>query len=194
MVYKLRTLDLKLDFAQRTYKLGDTIDVTLDVQLHTDVNVREGRVELVCDQNWAKLATTFIPDTYATATPAGGVISGKTGQITQDRKESFVHSSVRFLDAGSLSPNAASTHTARLRIEPTPPPRLADAMALDRDANSAWTFKWKLVATVDVVRGRNPRRQRAVTITLPELETKPGESARPRRSNPKRATGPSQRP
>ena len=52
-------------------------------------------------------------------------------------------------------------------VDTTPPPHLEEAKALERDANSSWTFDWTLVASVDVVRGRNSQVERAVTLIMP---------------------------
>jgi hypothetical protein len=43
---------------------------------------------------------------------------------------------------------------------------LEDARALQADASSSWTFRWTLVTTLDVVRGRNPKRQRLVKVRV----------------------------
>ena len=47
MVYKLKPLELGLDFEDKDYNLGDTIDVQVTLTTNGDVNVREARVDLV---------------------------------------------------------------------------------------------------------------------------------------------------
>ena len=56
MVYKLKSLELGLDFEDRGYKLGDTINVRVNLTPNGDVDVREARVDLVCEE--ATLAST----------------------------------------------------------------------------------------------------------------------------------------
>ena len=191
MVFKLKPLDLSLDFEDRPYDLGETIDITVELTPNGDVDVREGRLELVCEERYAQTAVSFIPDTYAPLTPGGLVISGKTGHVATQRKERFVHSSMSFLEATSLSGGAATSRRAKLLIQSVPPPHMEEARALERDANSAWSFKWTLVASVNVVRGRDPRRQRAVKVKLPGVAVARRVGPKPRMSTPKKATGPS---
>ncbi len=58
MVYKLKSLELGLDFEDRGYKLGDTINVRVNLTPNgdVDVDVREARIDLVCEE--ATLAST----------------------------------------------------------------------------------------------------------------------------------------
>ena len=113
------------------------------------------------------MGATFIPDTYSQMSAAESVILGRSGHAGDERRERFVHSSVQFLDAGSLPSSSSGPRSAKLRIESTTPPHLEESWALERDANSAWGFKWWLVATGDVVCGRNSKAQRVVTMRLP---------------------------
>ncbi len=54
MVYKLKPLELGLDFEDKDYNLGDTIDVQVTLTTNGDVNVREARVDLVCEENYTR--------------------------------------------------------------------------------------------------------------------------------------------
>ena len=190
MVYKLKPLELGLDFKDRVYEFGDTIDVQVALTPNGDVDARGGRVDLVCEERYIQTGTTFVPDTYAQMSRAGSVTSGQTRDVATARRERVVHSTVSLLEAGRLAGGTPSIHTGRLLIQPTPPPHLEEARALQRDAQSAWTFKWTLVAIIDVVRGRNPRVQRAVKVRLPQAEVGSRAGAKPRMSTPKRSTGP----
>ena len=78
-----------------------------------------------------------------------------------------MHSTVSFLEPCRLADGTPSAHTARLQIQLAPPPHFEESIALQADAQSSWTFEWTLIATVDVVRGRNPSVQRAVKVKLP---------------------------
>ena len=190
MVYKLKPLELSFEFEDRVYELGDTIDVQVTLTPNSNVDVRGGRVDLVCDERYIQTATTFVPDTYAQTSRAGSVTSGQTRDVATERKERVVHSTVSLLETGRLAGGTPSIHTGRLMIQPTPPPHFEEARALQRDAQSAWTFKWTLIAIIDVVRGRNPRAQRAVKVRLPQAEVGSRVGAKPRMSRPKRSTGP----
>jgi hypothetical protein len=57
MVYKLKPLEVGLEFEDRTYRLGDTINVTVDLNPRGDVHVREARVDLVCQERYWENST-----------------------------------------------------------------------------------------------------------------------------------------
>ena len=188
MVYKLNPLEIGLDFEDRVYGLGDTIELQVTLTLNGDANVRGGRIDLVCEEHYSQTGTTFVPDTYASSTGAGRGTSGSTRNVGTERKERVVHSTVSFLEPGRLTGGAPSVHTVRLQVEPSPPPHFEESIALQNDAQSSWTFEWTLIATIDVVRGRNPSEQRVVRVNLPDAGKV---DARSRMTTPKRRTGPS---
>ena len=49
VVSRLRPLGVKLDFGDQSYKLGETFDISVELNPRGDVEVREGRVDLVCN-------------------------------------------------------------------------------------------------------------------------------------------------
>lgn len=162
MLYKMRPLQLILECEPFVYTLGDTIDVTVEMRPHGNIQVRGAQIDLICEEKYIQRGVSFIPDTYS-----GMYTSGRTSQVASGRKERFVHSSVRFMEATRLRRGTPTIRRVGLAVDTTPPPHLEEARTLERDANSSWTFDWTLVATVDVVRGRNPQVKRAVTLILP---------------------------
>ena len=191
MVYKLKPMDISFDFENRVYDLGDAIELQVTLTPNGDANVRDGRIDLVCEEHYSQTGTTFVPDTYASSTGAGQGTSGSTRNVGTERKERVVHSTVSFLEPGRLTGGAPSVHTVRLQVQPSPPPHFEELIALQDDAQSSWTFEWTLTATVDVVRGRNPSVVRAVRVNLPKAPAGRKDDAKPRMTTPKRRTGPS---
>ena len=174
MVFRFRPLEVTLTVdEERAYKLGDTIRLRLDLEPRGDVHVREGRVDLVCEQQyWENSTLTMEVPIFHTETRGHGSITQQIGtqtvnkEVKKEFKETLVHSSVVFLNDTRLDSASSSTYDARLVIEPTPPPHAKDARELVKDASRSWTFKWRLVATVDVVRGRNPKRQKTIKVAV----------------------------
>lgn len=164
MMHRGNPLDLSLEFEARTYNLGDTIDVFVELQPNANVSVRSGRLDLVCEEHYTQRGVSFVPDFYAT----NRVISGQTRHVAEDRKEQFVHSAVQFMEETRLTGGATESRRVRLEVNNSTPPHFEESKALERDASSAWTFKWTLVATVDVARGRDAQVEREVSITLPK--------------------------
>lgn len=196
MVYKFKPLELSIDFDNRGYKLGDTIDIEVAITPTGELNVREGRVELLCEEIHARADRGIAMGAGGSATVQGGNPHTGTDYIpmsssVSQRSESYVHSSVVFLKDATLGPGTPSTYGARLQIQPQPPKHFDEAKAAERDANSSWTFKWTLVATIDVVRGRNPKRQRKVDVVLDAAPTGQRLINKPRMTRPKGSTGPS---
>ena len=109
--------------------------------------------------------------------------------VVSQRTESYIHSSLVFLTDTTLSSGRPGTYDARLQIQPSPPTHLDEARDVLRDASESWSFKWRLVASVNIVRGRDPRRQRRVKLLLPQVPV--GRGAKPKVSTPKKRTGPS---
>ncbi len=54
MVFKLKPLELSFDFEDREYDLGDTIDIHVDLSPNGEVDVREARVDLVCEERFSQ--------------------------------------------------------------------------------------------------------------------------------------------
>ena len=185
MTSRLRPLDVELAFEDRPYKLGDTVRLTVVLNPSHDVDVREGRVDLACQQRYTQTSTAMVSD----ARLAGRAMSPMPQsfarkQVTTQRQETYVHSSVQFLKDARLDSGRSHTFEARLEINPKPPPGAAEA-----------TMKWSLVASVDVVRGRDSKTRRALQVILgsPTLSGKAGSVGARRLSKPKARTGPSRR-
>lgn len=163
MLNRILPLELSLEFEPRAYTLGETIDVVVEMLPSADVRVRGGRLDLVCEEHYTQSGVSFVPDFYAGMNP-----SGQTSHVANDRKEQFVHSTVQFMEETRLTGGTAATRRVSLAMGTEPPPHFEESLALERDASSAWTFNWSLLATVDVARGRDAQVEREVKITLPK--------------------------
>ena len=153
MVYRLRPLKVSLDFEDRNYKLGETIRLRIGLESGSDVEVREGRVDLVCEERW----TEFLSVTAPVRSHARITMVPK--HVNKQHREKYVHTSVVFLQPTRLQSGSPGSHDVRFQILPEPPPHTGPQ-------REEAAVKWLLVATVDVVRGRNPSTQRAVKISL----------------------------
>ena len=195
MVFKLKPLELSFDFEDREYDLGDTIDIHVDLSPNGEVDVREARVDLVCEERFSQHESGIVVGAGGSSWIQGG---GKM-RVTTDyvpssswvsqRTESYVHSSAAFLKDESLRSGHPSTYGAKLQIQPQPPTHLDEANDLQRDSKSSWTFKWTLVTSVNVVRGRDPKRQRKIKVKLPLAPVQERVGAKARMSRPKKRTG-----
>ena len=96
-----------------------------------------------------------------------------------------------FLTDTTLKPGTPLNYDAGLQIQRTPPEHLDEASDLARDAKSSWTFKWRLLASVNVVRGRDPKSQRTVKVRLLVAPNERRIGSEITMSNPKKSTRPS---
>ena len=188
MVYKLKPLELALEFEDRIYELGDTIDIELSLAPNGDVEVREGRVDLLCEEVYSTSQAGIVGITGDAM--QGGNVFKSTDYVpmsswVSQRTDSYVHSGVVFLTDTTLRPGSSGTYSAKLQIQSQPPKHLDEARDLHRDAESSWSFKWRLMASVDIVRGRNPKRQRTVKVSLPQAPAGEGARGKPGMATPK---------
>ena len=193
MLYKLHPLEVKLDFEDRVYKLGETIDVHVELIPSGDVEVREARIDLVCEQLYSRSDTAVVMGYTESGSIRGGNIHTSTDRIparsqVKQQSESYVHSSVVILKDSTLHSDNPNNHRVKMRIELIPPKRFSDAM----DGGGTWSFIWRLRASIDVVRGRNVERYYQVRIGLPESSSASDVSDKPKMSTPKKPTGPAE--
>ena len=161
-ISRLRPLDVKLLFDDRPYKLGETISVMLELSARGEIEVREARVDLVCEEHYTESYTVNVPigqraDTGAPAGLAGVYIPASVSkEVHKDIKESYVHSSVVFLTDSLLYSGAIDRYDISLGIEPEPPPHVSTAIV-----------KWRLELVVDVARARDVKTKHKVNVELP---------------------------
>ena len=148
MVSRLHPLELSLDFEDRTYRLGETIELSLGLEANRDVEIREARVDLLSE--WAESET-------GTVRPATGATRGAPGSsqaaVPKQHHETYIHSGVVFLQDSELRSAWPKTCAATLTIQPEPPPH-------------AGKIKWSLLVTIDVSRARDITLPRAVDVVL----------------------------
>ena len=162
MVIRLRPLDLTLTFEDRSYKLGETINCDVELVAKADIYVREARIDLVCQVHWAETYTVMVP---AVMPSRSGAMVGATGstyippkipkQVSKDHKESYIHSSVVFLQDTQLESDRRNTYQARLEIQPDAP-----------ENAERGTVSWNVVADIDIARARDVVKKEKVRVIL----------------------------
>ena len=102
MLHRMLPLELSLEFESRPYTLGETIEAVVEMQPSADIQVRSGRLDLVCEEHYTQRGVSFVPDFYA----SNMQISGQTSHVANDRKEQFIHSTVQFMEETRLTGGA----------------------------------------------------------------------------------------
>lgn len=156
----LRPLDVTVTFEDRTYKLGESIQVTVELSARDSVQVRAGTIALICDERWVDMWTVQVSaHRWGRVSDSGisrglprATITKRGSQVNHDR---FYPSSARLLGNERLSPGEPYRYDATLDIPPEGPPHAYDA-----------TVTWQLAATFDVARARDVTEIRPVTVVL----------------------------
>ncbi len=154
MLSRLFPLGVKVSFEDRVYKLGETINLTVELSPRRDIQVREGRVDLVREEVWREVFTVMMPVKRGYAPVMSGHAPSVTQQRTKTSREAVVHSSVVFLENTQLASGTTRSYNARLEIDPEPPPHEREGKVL-----------WRLVTTADVAGARDIKARRLVKVT-----------------------------
>ena len=166
MVHRLDPLDLGLDFEDRSYRLGETIPLHVEITAKGGVGIRKAHVELLCDQKFAETYTVSRGGRYFVVGAKVSERDETSRHIGGERLESYVHSRTDFLSDVTLESGGQRAVDVRLQIDTTPPSRLDDARALDDDAARSWSFSWRLVVSVDVAGGRDAKLERDIKVRV----------------------------
>ncbi|HAL48896.1 MAG TPA: hypothetical protein DCP37_14185 [Dehalococcoidia bacterium] len=161
MVSRLRPLEVNMVFEDRSYKLGDVIDIDLELSARRDVVIREGRVDLTCQEDYEQTVT--IPVTRSGSGPGPGspaiTVTGNK-QATSNHNESYPHSSDVFLSETRLRSGATSSHNVKLEIGPDLPRHISDPTCSVRQVS------WSLVATFDVAQTRDVAESQPIKVAF----------------------------
>ena len=163
---RLRPLDVRFLFDDRPYRLGETLDIVVELSARGEIEVREARLDLVCEENYIESYNVMVPD-IKTGRAMGGLYGGSSiaagytptpmipKLVNKEHRETYVHSSVVFLTDSMLSSGATDQYDIRLGIEPEPPSHVSIA-----------TVKWRLEVVVDVARARDVKAWHKVKVVL----------------------------
>ena len=160
LISRLRPLDVTISFEERTYQLGQPIDLTIQLMPHRDCHVREGRVDLVLEERWTESSTLSVEKPIflkagvgftAQVIEAGSTI--ETKEVTKALKETAVHSSAVFLEEVRLRSGGSVTHNLRLGIRPEAPAHAENAKT-----------KWWIQTVIDVEGARDIKPRVTVSI------------------------------
>jgi hypothetical protein len=103
-----------------SFRLGDTVELTVELKAKRNVEIAEGRVELECEERYIETYTR----THEIHRSPGIIMPGRRQVVaaapTREVREivtSFVHSSVVFLKDLELRSGAVSSFKVRLEIQ-----------------------------------------------------------------------------
>ena len=159
MLTRLFPLGVKVSFEDRVYEPGETMNLTVELSPKRDMEVREGRVDLVGEEHWTESLSVMVPDHRAArgqarlgsiGTPPPVTMIPK--RVTKTHRDTFVIGSVVFLENAQLSSGVAGIYNLRLDID--------SELPLHTDKAS-----WRLKTTVDVAGARDITARRLVKVS-----------------------------
>ena len=162
-----RPVSVNLSFENRPYMLGEMINLTVQLTPKRDLEVREARVDLVCEERYTETYTVMVHDRRALkgsmgVSFRGGFVPPPTTpppkipkRITEKRKLSDVHGGVAFLSDTQLQAGRTGTFNARLKIDPEPP-----------SSTGKGSLTWKLVTTIELPRARDVTKEEKVRVVM----------------------------
>ena len=156
---KLYPLGVRLAFEDRPYRLGDTIRVTVELTARREVEVREARVDLVCEEDYVMSYTVMSPGRPSSGqgrAPGEVFINPPMtpNRVKKEQRESYVHSSVVILSNASVA-QGAMQYTASLEIDAERPPHVSVAKV-----------SWRLEGVADVVMARDVRARYDINVEV----------------------------
>lgn len=169
MVSRLNPVRIGISVPRKTYRLGDTVSVKVDMIADTDVTVREARIGLECQIRYTEMRSGISRRDAANRGIAGAIIPGTAPQTITASVEvelSDTHDGPAFLTNRRLQAGRVNSSSVRLDI----PSKLGRNAAYAQ--SMAWpTFSWLIVVTMDVSLARNVTESASIDVAMGEWET-----------------------
>ena len=155
----LSPVNIIMEFSDRPYTLGESINLAIELRARRDLQLAEGRLDLVCEERYAETYTRSAepPPTAGLITKGDKAIplDKVSKQVVKEFVESYVHSGAVFLEDESLAGGTSKRYEVGLNVQSEIPPHA-----------SGGTLAWTLVALVTTDRGRKITETRQVAVTV----------------------------
>ena len=156
------SLEVELSFEDRTYTLGNTIDVRVAITAKRDVTVRYSRVDLVYEVRWVAPDTVRQPTgRLSRPSPGGHMMSSYALRVPTkkmvEHKHSYILGSAGFLERTHLEGHTDCGYNVQITIYNDDPP-----YAFIKGAS----ITWSLVAVFDVARAVDVKTGRGLKVAF----------------------------
>ncbi len=158
----LRDPAIRLEFENRTYRLGETLELAVEIVANRDMRISEGVIDLHHQRRYVESSRKMVPDYMANRIYLRGGVAGRQPmkimvpkRVTETFQDRYLHSSVDFLDEIELSEKANQKFNATLEIQPETPPHYGEGET-----------KWILEVVLVLPNGREVRKEEEVLISL----------------------------
>ncbi len=164
MVSRLNPVRINISFPRKTYRLGDAVDMRVDITADTDVTVREARIGMECQIRYTERRSGISRRDAINRGSVGAIIPGTAPQMITESVEvelSDTYPAQTFLTDRRLQ--AGRLHSGAVRLE--------IPSELGRNAKYARSmarpvFWWRVVVTADISLARDVTESRQIDVSL----------------------------
>ena len=166
MLSRMRPVDVEVSFDNRTYHLGDNIDLTIELTPRRDCQVREARVDLIVKETWTdRITQTRERPIRSIAGARGETVTYGTETVTEEKftnhKETSVHSTIMFMKDQGLTSRKSSSYQPRLQVGEKPP-RLAKTSSTQSNVK----INWWVQTVIDVQGARDVKPRTKIDVSV----------------------------
>ena len=158
----LRDPMIRLEFDSRTYKLGESLNLSVEIVANRGIRISEGLVDLHHERRYVENTQKMVPDYMANRIYLRGNMAGRQPtkimvptRVTETFQDRYRHSSVDFLNDVELSEKANQKFNATLEIQPETPPHYGEGET-----------KWILEVILVLPNGREITKEEVVVISI----------------------------
>ena len=162
MMFRLNPVRINISFPKKTYSLGDTVDVRVDMTADTDVTVRKARIGMECQIRYTKRRLGISRRDALTRGWPDAILLGTAPQMITESVEveqSDIYDGPAFLTNQRL--RAGRHHGSSIRLK-LPSGLGRDGAYAQNTARP--TFSWRVVVTADVSLARDVTESRRIDI------------------------------
>jgi hypothetical protein len=152
-------LTIAISLEERSYELGDTMRVTVELSSTKVVEVAGGRVDLMCEEKWAE--TYIKPESMGRSAGMirrGQELPGPSVPVREVKefKKAFAQSTAEISKGLQVHPETPTRLDLRLDIDTERPPHAGGG-----------TLSWSLETTIETAKGRTVTDTQEVTVVIP---------------------------
>ncbi len=167
MVSRLNPVEIRISFPNKTYRLGDTVSLRVDMTADIDVTVREARISIECDIRYTEMRLGISRGDAVNRGPA--VIPDTAPRTITESVEvelSDTYPAQTFLTHQRLQVGRMNSAAVRFQIPSELARNGAYAQSMARPA-----FSWRVVVTADISLARDVTESKPIEVALGGRET-----------------------
>ena len=144
---------MSMSFDDRAYRLGEAVDLTVELRARKDLQIIEGRLDLVVEKRYAEQQTRMVATRESRIVTRGPKTHLHPRVEILEHHEQFVHSTAVFVKNGQVLSGKTVQWNPRLNIGSKPHPSAVIGL-----------FTWYLLAALRVPDGDEIKHAMEITV------------------------------